>query len=126
MNAAVDANVDNPTIKALIEIAAEGWRFARAYSRVIAKLEADEIPRYANQARYFQKKIDDNLQALGLKIVNLEGHRYDIGMAVSAVNMEDFEPDDVLLIDQMIEPIIMGNEGLVRSGTVILSKASQQ
>lgn len=58
-----------------------------------------------------------------LKLANVEGHPYDPGMAASAINLGDFGPDDVLLVDQMVEPIIMGPDGLVRSGTVTLRKA---
>jgi hypothetical protein len=43
-------------------------------------------------------------------------------MAATALNAEDFDPDDNLVVDQMLEPIIMGEEGLARTGTVILRK----
>ena len=45
-------------------------------------------------------------------------------MAASAINIGDFEPDDVLLVDQMVEPIIMGAEGLRKQGTVMLRKVA--
>jgi hypothetical protein len=48
-----------------------------------------------------------------------------VGMAASALNIGDFGPDDALLVDQMVEPIIMGPEGLVRSGTVMLRKTAE-
>jgi len=34
----------------------------------------------------------------------------------------DFGPDDVLVVEQMLEPIIMGPEGLRKQGTVMLRK----
>jgi hypothetical protein len=119
------ASADNAERKALIDISVEGWRFARVFARMISKLDAGEAPRYANQARYFLKKIDDGLEGFGLRIVSLEGQPYDPGMAVSALNIADFGPDDILYIEQMIEPVVMGPEGLVRGGTVMLSKAIQ-
>ncbi len=110
---------------ALIDLSIEGWRFARAFGRMISKLDAGDAQRHANQARYFLKKIDDGLETFGLRIVSLEGQPYDPGMAVSALNIADFGPDDVLIIDQTVEPIVMGPDGLVRGGTVMLAKASQ-
>jgi hypothetical protein len=62
------------------------------------------------------------LACAGLTLVNVEGQPYEPGVAATALNSEDFGADDVLFVDQMIEPIIMGSEGLVRSGTVILRK----
>lgn len=117
---------DSAERKALIDASVEGWRFARVFGRLLSKLDAGEAPRYANQARYFLKKIDDGLEGFGLRIVNLEGQPYDPGMAVSALNISDFGPDDVLLVEQMVEPVVMGSEGLVRGGTVLLAKVNQQ
>jgi len=107
----------------LIDVAVESWRFSRLFARVVGKLDAGESGRYLNQLRYFQKKIEENLDTNGFRLVNVEGQEYDIGMAVSALNLGDFGPDDVLLVDQMIEPIIMGpNGGLRKQGTVMLRK----
>ena len=111
--------------KALIDVSIEGWRFARIFGRLISKLDAGEAPRYANQARYFLKKIDDGLEGFGLRIVSLEGQPYDTGMAVSALNIADFGPDDVLFVEQMVEPVVMGPDGLVRGGTAMLAKVNQ-
>jgi hypothetical protein len=116
---------ENPERKTLIDVSVEGWRFARVFGRLLGKLDAGEAPRYANQARYFLKKIDDGLESFGLRIVSLEGQPYDPGMAVSALNVADFGPDDLLVVDQMVEPVVMGPEGLVRSGTVMLAKVVQ-
>ncbi len=108
--------------QSLIEVAVESWRFARLFSRVVNKLDAGESTRYVNQVRYFQKKLEESLGASGLKLVNVEGQPYDPGMAASALNIGDFGPDDELLVDQMVEPIIMGPEGLRKQGTVMLRK----
>ena len=75
-----------------------------------------------NQLRYLQKKVEQNLDAAGLKLVNVEGHVFDPGMAASPLNIEDFGPDDALLVDKMVEPIIMGPDGLKKQGTVMLRK----
>lgn len=108
--------------QSLIDIAVESWRFARLFGKVVSKLDAGESGRYVNQLRYFQKKVEESLDSSGLKLVNVEGQPYDAGMAASALNLGDFGPDDVLLVDQMVEPIIMGPNGLRKQGTVMLRK----
>lgn len=108
--------------QSLIDLAIDGWRFSRIFGKVVGKLDAGESGRYINQARYFQRKVEDALDANGLKLVNVEGHPYDAGMAASALNLGDFGPDDVLIVDQMVEPIIMGPTGLRKQGTVMLRK----
>ena len=110
--------------RSLIDMAVESWRFARLFGRLVSKLDAGEGARYVNQLRYFQKKLEDSLEASGMKIVNVEGQPFDPGLAASAINIGDFGPDDVLLVDQMVEPIIMGAEGLRKQGTVMLRKVA--
>lgn len=119
-----DNNQNNEQLeRSLIDIAVESWRFSRLFARVVNKLDAGEGARYVNQLRYFQKKVEDSLDESGLKLVNVEGQLFDPGMAASALNIGDFGPDDHLLVDQMVEPIIMGLEGLKKQGTVMLRKA---
>lgn len=108
--------------RSLIDIAVESWRFSRLFARVVNKMDAGEGSRYVNQLRYFQKKVEESLDASGLKLVNVEGHQFDPGMAASAINIGDFGPDDVLVVEQMVEPVIMGPEGLRKQGTVMLRK----
>jgi hypothetical protein len=110
--------------KSLIDIAVESWRFSRLFARVLNKLDAGESSRYMNQLRYFQKKMEENLDLSGLKFVNVEGQAFDPGMAVSALNIGDFEPEDILFVDQMVEPIIMSANGLKKQGTVMLRKVT--
>ena len=109
--------------RSLIDVAVESWRFSKLFSRLVSKLDAGEGSRYVNQLRYFQKKLEESLDASGLKLVNVEGQPFDPGMAASALNIGDFGPDDLLLVDQMVEPIILGPEGLRKQGTVMLRKA---
>jgi len=108
--------------KSLIDISVESWRFSRLFSRLISKLDAGEGARYTSQYRYYLKRLEETLEGAGLTLVNVEGQPYDPGVAATALNIGDFSADDVLVIEQMIEPIIMGSEGLVRSGTVMLRK----
>ena len=86
MEYVTDASTGNAERKALIDMSIEGWRFARVFNRMLARIDAGDAARYANQGRYFLKKIDDSLDSLGLHIVSLDGLPYDAGMAVSALN----------------------------------------
>ena len=110
--------------KPLIDIAVESWRFARLFARILTKLDAGESTKYANQYRYYLKRLEESLESAGMRLVNLEGLPYDPGMAASPLNVGDFGPEDRLIVDQMVEPVIMGQDGLVRSGTVTLRKVS--
>ena len=107
-----------------LELAIESWRFAKLFARITSKMDLNEANRYSNQLRYFQKRLDDSLQVIDMKLVNLEGQLYDPGMAASPLNIADFGPDDKLIVSQMVEPLVMGPNGIVKPATVMLALVS--
>ena len=108
--------------ESLTSIAIESWRFSKVFERMLEKVEPHEQGRYANQYKWFQKKLNESLNQADLRLVNLEGQAYDIGMAVTAINIEDFDEEDELIVEQMIESLIMNEQGIVKPGTVVLRK----
>ena len=121
-----DDNSGAPTkdalTRSLLDISVEAWRFGKVFGRLLTRLDAGEQGRYLNQFRWFQKKMDEYLEAAQLRVVNVEGQTYDPGMAATPLNIDEFEPQDVLVVDQMLEPILMGVDGIVKTGTVTLRK----
>lgn len=108
--------------KSLLDVAVESWRFGKLFDRLLLKLDAGEQDRYRGQFRWFQRKLEESLTDAGLRIVNVEGHAFDPGIAATPLNIEEFGSEDALVVDQMLEPIIMGPDGVVRTGTIILRK----
>jgi hypothetical protein len=107
---------------ALLDMASESWRFVRLFDRLLLKLDAAEQTRYKGQLRWYVKKIEESLLKANIRIVNVEGHPFDPGMAATPLNIDEFNADDSLVVEQMLEPIIMNRDGLLKSGTVILRK----
>ena len=106
----------------IINITIETWRFRRVCERLLTRLDAGDQQRYKNQLRWFEKKLEEFLTEVGWQIVDVEGHPFDPGIAATPLNIEDFDAEDSLIVDQMLEPIIMGNEGLVKTGTVTVKR----
>lgn len=119
----VQSNSNSEAMRdAVVSMAVESWRFGRVFDRLLSKLDAGEQNRYKSQFRWFLKKVDDALKQSDMRIVNVEGYTFDPGMAATPLNIEEFDADEALIVDQMLEPIIMGKEGLVKTGTVTLRK----
>ncbi len=109
---------------ALVSLARDSWRFARTFGRLLTRLDAVEQNRLVNQYDFFLKQLEDNLASAGFTLVNLEGQPFDPGMAATPVNLGDFAPDDRLVVEQMLEPVIMSANGSIkRMGTIILKRA---
>ncbi len=117
MNNDTDLLKDN-----LISIATELFRFERVFEKAVSKLELSEQAKYLSQFSWFKKKVNKALEDSNLRIVDLEGKLYDPGMAVTPLNIDEFEEEDQLYVAQTIEPIIMQNDTLYKMGTVILGR----
>lgn len=87
------------------------------------KLPESEATRLVSQMRYIDRQIEDQLEKVGVRVVDLEGQPFDAGTAVTALNAADFDVAETLCIDQMIEPVVMGPRGLLQYGVVMLRKA---
>ena len=109
-------------IDVLIKLSVESWRFQKLYKRLIAKMDAGEQKKYNSQLTWFSNIIQDSLNQVGIKIVNLEGQLFNTGMAVSPINIEEFDSSDSLVVDQMLEPVLMDENGVIKTGTVILRR----
>lgn len=107
---------------AIVGLCTDSWRFSRVYLRVLSKLDAVEQKKYQGQFHYYLKQIDDRLQSLGLKIVNLEGQQFDPGFPVNILNINDFCSEEHIIIDQMLEPVIMGPAGVLKMGTCLVKR----
>ena len=104
---AVERNVEGHK-EVVINLAIESWRFAKVYERVLTRLNGNQTKRYTNQLQQFVKKAEESLEEVGLRIVNVEGYPYDPGMAATPLNIEDFEPEDHLVVDSLsIYPIFI-------------------
>ena len=106
----------------IMGLCVDSWRFSRVYLRVLSKLDAVDQPKYQGKYYYYLKQLEDRIGLLRIKLVNLEGQRFDPGFPVNILNLGDFASDELLLIDQMLEPVIMGPEGVLRMGTCLVKR----
>ena len=111
--------------KSIGDIASELYRFRRVFSKAISKLDADEQGKYMSQFAWFSKRVDKAVDSAGLRILDVKGQLFDPGMAVTALNIEDFDTADELYIEQMMEPIIMKGDSIQKTGTVILGRVEK-
>ena len=80
----------------LVSIASELFRFQRVFVKAIGKLDVDDQAKYSSQYAWFSKKVLKALDDSGLRVISVDGQLYDPGMAVTPLNLEDFEAHDVL------------------------------
>lgn len=106
----------------LIDLAIDSWKFMRTAERVAAKLELADQARWINQVRFFLRRIEQALEVGGMRLVSLEGQPFEPGMAATALNMAEFDDPQGLVVDQMLEPVVMGPQGVVRLGAALVRR----
>ena len=82
----------------------------------------EEQKRHKSQLTWFFKKADEFIANSGFSFVACGGI-YDLGLPYTPLNLSDFNKDDQLVIDQIVEPAVMFDGKVVKTGTVLLKKA---
>lgn len=108
--------------KNLISIASEFFRLQGVINKVMSKIDVEEQLKYNSQFSWFSKKVYKALEDSEIRLICLDGQKYDVGMSVTPLNIEEFSLDDTLYVDQTVEPIIMKNDSVIKVGTVILRR----
>ena len=110
----------------LVAIATETFRVSKVLEKVLTKIDAEDQQKYASQFAWFFKKVTKELELNGIRLVNLEGKEYQPGDAIVPLNIADFSPNETLYIQQMIEPIIMNDGTILKTGTALLERRTGQ
>lgn len=108
----------------IVSLVIVSWRFSRIFRDILPKLNDEDSARFKGRYSWFCRRLEEISGNMGLKIIEISpGTAYDIGMAVTPVNIEDFDAGDSLCVMNMIEPIIISGDTVIKTGTVILERA---
>jgi len=119
----MDNGADSETgdLDTVIALSVEAWKFTRLFQRAVGKLEMSEQSRFISQARFFQKRVDAVLEQNNVRLESLEGQLFEPGLAATPLNADEFpDSSDRLVVAQMIEPVVIGPNGVIRTGTFLL------
>ena len=105
----------------IAEIAAESWRFERALNKMLRRMDVMDAERFARQYDYFATRVDRALAAAELTVLDLTGQPYSVGLPVQAMNLEEFDEDESLIVEQTIEPVIMLGGRVLKTGMVMVN-----
>lgn len=98
------------------EIAGDAWRLAKLLERVERKLQGADRDRCRIRREDCLNKLKRSLADFGVRLIDLEGRDYEAGVAIEPVGMDRFPGRRDWVIEAMIEPIVMGPNGLIKQG----------
>ncbi|HEX8131461.1 MAG TPA: hypothetical protein VF527_20340 [Pyrinomonadaceae bacterium] len=107
-------------LASLIELAIEGWRLD-------SWLAAQPPEKVASKLRHVARRLQKFLQERELSVLDLTGRRYEPGMSVEVL---EAVADERLgagenLIDEMVEPIILWRDRVVKYGRVVVRQGGR-
>ena len=102
-------------------IASELFRFKQVFEKILEKIDNPmEFQRYQSQYMYFERKINKYFEEAGIRCISYNGHKYNEGMSVKAINIDEFQNPNELYVLQTIEPTVLINDRVYKDGVVIL------
>jgi len=110
---------------AFIDIANSSYRFSKSFEKMMQQVDSVHQRKYSGQYHWLLKSISSGMDLFHLRLVDCEGRPYDPGMAVVPINIDEFSEGEPLVIEQMLEPIIMDDGGIVKQGTVLLGRVRE-
>ena len=101
----------------------ESWRFSNLFSQIISNLDENEKKRFKSRLDWYRKQMEDTLRNYGYTLVDVSGEIYNTGMAINPLNIDEFDENDSLIVDYMMEPVVMSETGnIVKAGTAVLRR----
>ena len=97
-------------INLLIELVIEFWRHEKANQK------NDNI-----RTRRLKNQIKKLIKFANIKVFDLEGEKYDPGLALEVIHYRKDDNKAEKVIEEMISPIIIFNGNVVNYGQVVLS-----
>lgn len=112
---------------AFVSLVVEAWRFSRVFRDTLPKLNDEDSARCQGRYSWFCRRLEEICGDMGVRIVEIApGIEYDPGMAVTPLNISEFEACDSLHVEHILEPVIMRGDTVISTGTVILGRREKE
>ena len=112
--------------KILVEFAVEHWKLLRAFERTIGRLPCEHVAKAAAQLRFSLGKLESLLNEGGLNLVTFDGQKFEPNMPATAINVDDFNDDELTIIEITVEPAVAQNMTVLHWGKVMLKKLKDE
>jgi hypothetical protein len=107
----------------IAELASEYWKLLKGFERSIASAPIEIKPRLQAQARYASGRLNSILERSGMRIVSFDGLIFEVNMPAIAINADDYDHSDNLVVETTLEPAVVSDMAVLLTGKVFVSKA---
>ena len=111
--------------EAMLNFLCETIRYINSVDKFIASsIAISNNKKYNSATTRISKKIDEVKKILNVELIDFRGAAYTAELPVEALNLEDFEENQELIIIETVEPTIKEKETshIIRFGKVLLAE----
>jgi len=107
------------------KLCVEQWKLLQRFSKAIELVPEADRSRLAAQIRYSELQLQSLASEAGLKLVTFDGEAFGAGVPATADNLEDFAEEEGLIVEKTIEPAVVRDMRVIKSGRVLLATQNQ-
>ena len=113
----------DPTLNSLAKLAVQYWKLCAAFDREIDFTDPGRRDAAAAQLRFARSRLDTILAGEAIRIETFDGAPWSPQIPASALNPGDIDAGAAAMIIETIEPTIVGPDGVIHSGKILLKQA---
>lgn len=114
----------NDSLRAFLDLARDYWRLARAYQRLAEELPPDMGAAHRAQARFATGRLEAALAKAGIEARSFDGRAYEPNLPLSAINADEFDSGERLIVAQMLEPAFVRDGAILSLGKALLARGA--
>ena len=114
-----------------IELIVENFKVINMLENMIKdiyRLDSKKAEKYERQKDWYIGKNTSLMGKNNIKIVNLKGKLFEDGMNIEIINAEEIgkiDEKEKYYIEQMVEPIVLKDDKIIKIGKAILKKMEE-
>jgi hypothetical protein len=104
------------------ELAVDFWKLLKTCERMLAGLPEEKRKRTGAQVRFSASRLENHLGALEIELITFEGKAFGPELPAIAINADDFESADNLIVESAIEPAVIICGRVIQNARVMLKE----
>lgn len=105
-------------------LTSEWFKTSRRLSRLTKDVAPARMDRERAQLNYSQTRVEAALGELGVRLLTHEGSVFSAEIPAEPVNVEDFDSEDGLVVQETLEPTVVHDGRIISRGLIVLARGA--
>lgn len=117
--------MENEKFQSVVDLIVESWRLNRFIKNLAERIADPKVQKKSfNQVARFEKHLQSTLDAMNLSVIDFTGEDFEDGLPILPINLGDFNANDVLMVETMMEPTVKvaDTAEIIKKGAAVLRR----